>query len=209
VFDSLFVCGDSFPYGYELDESIREQVNFPALIARHFSVPVYNFSMQGGGNDRIQRMCFTELPKLKNKNPFVIIPWSQPHRAEFWDARSRGFQILHPPPGADDDFSRLYFTQHSSSSSDVLRTFIAKISVQNLLKQLNLNYLFIEMFDDRPPVPKIYKHLEELVDMTNFLPGHLGEQYKGCLMAPGGHPLEEGHRKMADYLIKEIETRHV
>lgn len=204
MFKSIYVCGDSFPYGYELDESVRQQQNFPSLIAKHFNVSCYNHSLPGGGNDRILRVCFTEIPKIVDQKPFVIVPWTQPHRTEFYNVKANEFKILHPPPGADNEFTRLYFTEHSSDSSNVLRTLIAKISLQNLLKQLNLNYLFIEMFDSRPEVPKQYKHLEALIDQTHFLPGYLGDQYQGCPMAPGGHPLEEGHRRMADYLIKEI-----
>ena len=205
VFNSIFVCGDSFAYGQELDESIREKKNFPSLIAQHFNLPVYNHSIPGGSNSRILRVSFVELPKLVDKKPFVIIPWSQPHRMEFWNVKANDFKMLHPPPGADNEFTRLYFEEHTSESSEVLRTLMAKISLQHLLKSLGFNYLFVEMFDVVPPTPKQYKHLEQLIDRNHFLPDYLGWQYNGCPMAPGGHPLEEGHKKMADYLINEIE----
>lgn len=209
MFNSIFVCGDSFPYGYELDESVREKQNFPTLIGKYFNVPTYNPSQPGSGNDRILRVSFTELPKIANNRPFVIIPWSQPHRTEFWNVYSNNFKTLHPPPGADNEFTRLYFEEYSSDNSNVLRTLIAKVSLQNLLKQLNLNYLFIEMFDSRPEVPAEYKHIESLIDQTHFLPGYLGDQYQGCPMAPGGHPLKEGHERMANYLINEIKKYEV
>jgi hypothetical protein len=48
-------------------------------------------------------------------------------------------------------------------------------------------------------------YYEKLIDRTNFLPDYLGWQYQGCPRAPGGHPLEEGHEKMAQYLIEQIE----
>lgn len=210
MINSLFFCGCSFTYGEELDESIRQQKNFAGLLGHHYDVPVYNFAKPAGSNDRIQRKTFIELPKILQQGliPLVIITWSHPHRREVFDIKENTYRTLNIPDVPfnqnDDRFDTLYFKNYSTDEDDVLRTIIIKLSTQNLLKSLTIPYIFIEAFDDIPRTPKKYLYLLDLLDKQYIIPTNLGNIYKGCQLAPGGHPLEQGHQMIADHLLKEI-----
>jgi hypothetical protein len=214
MIDCLFFCGCSFTYGEELNESIRQQKNFAGLLGKHYNIPVYNFSKPAGSNDRIQRKTFIELPKLLQQGltPMVIIPWTQPHRREIFDIKKNMYRNINFPGGKfnliADEFDTLYFTKYSVDDDDALRTVIIKLSMQSFLKQLLIPYLFIESFASVPKLPNSYYHMETLLDKQYIIPTNLRNIYKGCEMAPGGHPLEQGHQLIADYLIKEIDQTH-
>jgi len=206
--NSLFFCGCSFTYGEELPKNIRETVNFAGLLGQKLNLPVYNYAKPAGSNDRIQRKTFVELPKLLDQGltPLIIIPWTQYHRREIFDVKKNIYRNVDFPSlnTTIDEFDALYFTKYSTDADDALTTIIMKLSVQSFLKLLSLPYLFIEAFDEVPATPEKYLHLEKMLDTRYIAPTNLGKIYKGCQMGPNGHPLEQGHQMIADYLFPII-----
>lgn len=206
--NSLFFCGCSFTYGEELPKNNREKLNFAGLLGQKLNLPVYNYAKPAGSNDRIQRKTFVELPKLIDDRltPLVIIPWTQYHRREIFDVKKNIYRNIDFPSfnTTIDEFDILYFRKYSTDENDALTTLIMKLSMQSFLKCLSIPYLFIEAFDEVPAIPEQYLHLVKMLDTRYIIPTNLGKIYKGCQMGPNGHPLEQGHQMIADYLLPII-----
>jgi hypothetical protein len=75
----IHVFGDSFTYGHNFDNSIRETLVYPTLISKHLNQPVKNYAIPGGSNWRIARQL--ESIELSSKD-IVIISWTDVTRFE-------------------------------------------------------------------------------------------------------------------------------
>lgn len=100
-FKSILVFGDSHFAGCELtpEEQLFEdyvmgkitieeaehrskQLAFPAIVGQALDIPVYNFAMSGGSNDRGLRLLPEKL--LEYPDSLVLFGWTTPDRTEFY-----------------------------------------------------------------------------------------------------------------------------
>lgn len=203
----LYTVGDSFTYGQEL--SNPEQTCWPRLVANSIDYELVNDGRPGVGNDYIVKKTMQAVSELKPD--LIIVCWTSAGRVEHadeWGAYTTW-------PGSNIrvfDDSKLsyrkelikYITIHNNKEYEYRRWLRNAILLQSFLKCYNVKYKFVSAFDNQSRNKKYMQHNDgyvQMIDTDNFI----GWPYEGLVEwaydtphGPGGHPLEEGHKLIAD-----------
>jgi len=210
----LLAIGCSFTYGEELPDPTTQA--WPALLAQDLDYELTNQGVCGGSNDYIFRQAI-EATSLVPYD-LIVIQWTERSRAETWNEWDRapvnisanpngGVVIDHLLPWVKD------YYKYSYNDLFAYRTWTIKIlALQQYFKSRNQPYIMVGVSG----IPN-YKSYYELRDHFGYLwrqidteryvgwPHEgLQEWYRDAPLAPGGHPLELGHRKIADEIAKYI-----
>jgi lysophospholipase L1-like esterase len=206
----LLVVGDSFTYGEELGDLNH---SWPNILSSQFQCELINLSKPGSGNTGLIRHC---MEQVDNYNT-VIIAWSHYARMEFADA----WGIYDIWPGCRD----VLFTDDVKHRKELIKYInryhidayfykqylINIILLQNYLKLNRKKYIMLDSFGNHQSKErKINTNLTNQIDIKYFLgwPNEsMMEWTYGCPQGPGGHFLEEGHRRVADKINEHI--RHL
>lgn len=102
------------------------------------------------------------------------------------------------------------YYQHTDNDSRYFSSIIKMISLQGVLKNLGIKYVFC---GTRPlPLLKRYKHLYNLLDwncIINDLTPHHVAHHKNSWEEDGLHPGPVAHREFADHMINQLQQRHI
>lgn len=234
---AVYVVGDSFSFGQELGPPPEDFFKitpymiehcYSGIIAKNWNVEYYlNKSLPSGSNDRIHRMIFTDLPLLFSKyrpdEIFVFISMTHASRREvFYNRYNIYFPLMtnHAPDKKDSelyDFWESYVLNFDNLEESVNRFFSQVLSIQSFLKNLGIDYLITQSMSQYQTnfakrMEKFPTHMLNLIDRKHFPEIESFQQYNARLGLPIGeskHPLEEGHRAWANYLIEYMKKNNL
>ena len=207
----IYAIGDSFTYGDELDS--QEQA-WPAVLSNLISKPVINKGRPATGNTRIvKRVIDTVIDQAE----VIIIGWSDCNRQEFadeigiydiWAGRNyRAFQIEDPTHRVN---LIKYLTAYDTPEyyyADWLRQIIL---VQSLCKLHNIPcvmFVACGAHDSHKQYHTKFQKLVDQIDTSMFVDGMFNSVAEWCYgtpYGPNGHPLEAGHKIIADKIYEHI-----
>lgn len=206
----LYTLGDSFTYGEELPDPTTQ--SWPALLANKLDYDLHNRGRPGCGNNYMIKTAIKEVPVLKPD--LVIVAWTSCGRMEFADR----YSVFDVWPGSERNFERprphrqtleKYITTYNNELYQYRNWLRSVILLQDFFKLRNINYRFVNTFDNQWLVEKYAANSKEytnLIDTSNFLgwPNFGLTEWQNnwpvgpiCSHGPGGHPLELGHRRIA------------
>lgn len=227
----ILAIGDSFTYGSELPDASRtltsipgtviynipSKLAWPYLLAQKTSGTVDNLGMPGGSNSRIFRVAIKE--SLLKKYDLVICAWTHlarldivHHEIEFPVTLKSSEWLMNEVPWVKDFFKISYDSSHAAE------TWMAQlIALQDFFKHNNQQYIFLNMEGseifpgflgvEKNRVTPRFAELEKRLDKTYYMGwpdtgmvDWMGDAPKG----PGGHPLELGHKRIADKIYEHI-----
>ena len=231
MFEKIVGFGDSFMWGDELldpdlknhprahpilveNTAYRESHCFLGLLGQHFNVPVQNFGIAGGS---LQSTIWTYLWWLENETVeldkcLVLVALTDANRQTFYNPR-------HVKYSNDPPWNKFKHTSWINQDLDNLgqewSTMIKQYMVlTNCAELCQLNYrqavLFFQGQADKHQallqfnsiVPCITMNQPSLLWPDTSLQQQLKQQ--PCLMAPLGHPNEQGHVWIQNQLINSI-----
>ena len=214
--DCIYANGCSMTAGDELSKDIIEQARYPSLVAAHYNVPVYNNARGGGSNARIVRTSTQDLVDLKSQGrfPFVIIGWTAHHRFEVCNQKHEWLQFnAGKEKSKDPEFEKLYWSKYGSDIGNIESFAVQVMLLQKFLESYEIPYLMLHAINP-VVIPRNHKlnDFVEHLDYKYFLPeitlrGYL-TQWPKIEFGEGGHPLEQGHKKISEFVIELIENRY-
>lgn len=208
--------GDSFTYGDELDDCYQA---WPYHLANNIGYEVHNMGQSGSSNAGILRRTFEELSN--NKYDLVIVGWSDPGRIEWKDAASHAYSIW---PGFVPNEKFLnqtpwrnalveYISQYHSPEYLYQQYLIQVLSLQSYCQAQHIELFMLDIKNKnyyRSVGAEQHDTLENQINKEIFVGwGEFGmhELTISLPKGPGGHPLERGHKKIANELTKYIRNR--
>lgn len=209
----LLTLGDSFTYGEELADL---NLAWPRLVANSNGYELTNLGQPANSNPGICRQLIEYF--ATNKKPdLVIVAWSSPGRMEFSDeggtfsvwpggATRRVFQEFHP---WRDDLLE-YINCHHNEEYLYVKYLHDIIFVQNFLTNQQVEYVMLTTVANeyyRNTYGHQYQYYEQLINTNKFLgwPNRgMSEWTVPCKRGPGGHFLDEGHKRVAEKINEYI-----
>ena len=210
----LLTIGCSFTYGEELLDPATQA--WPALLAEEFDHELINLGICGGSNDYIFRQAVEYT--VDDRYDLIVVQWTEPSRAEVWNEwdhapvnisanPSGGVVIDHKLPWVKD------YYKYSYDELFAFRNWAVKIvTLQQYFKSKYQPYIMIGASGLNPQghwreFKSQLKHLWHQIDKDFYIGWpHQGlkDWYQDTPLGPGQHPLESGHRKIADEIAKYI-----
>lgn len=219
------------------DLSTEKEAAFGAVLSKSLNKKYYNIAQPGVGNQFIARSVLFWLLRNKKKihNTFVIIHWTGEHRLDFSYERREDEQMT-VGAGLDDcfDVDQVCIMPGSFNANFPLRhkntikylqkavtletndrvwqqidKFTAVLWMQELLKYMNIQYLFFNSYDSLQEVER-YRLYVENIDTTKFIqPYKQGGGFYERVCNAGFvstarflHHQEPGHRWYAKWLLE-------
>ena len=209
----LLTVGDSFTYGDELTELHHA---WPYRLADLLDYEVVNLGESGIGNTKIMRNAVVET--ISQPYDLVVIGWTSAGRVEWKDSFGAEY-TLWPGYNGRGVFFRdhpwrtdwlNYMNQYHDPAYLYQQYLLDVISLQSYLKVKNINYVMLNIVDN-----EFYKisclagldYVAAAIDKSHFLGwGEYGmaEIAHGCPKGPGGHPLAQGHQRIAEKIYEHI-----
>jgi lysophospholipase L1-like esterase len=209
----LLAVGDSFTYG---DELVDHYQAWPYQLADRLGHEVHNMGRSGSSNASILRRTLGEL--AANHYDLVIIGWTSPGRIEWkddigiaynvWPGYPTTTQFCKDHPWRADLIN--YISQHHNSSYLYEQYLIQVISLQSYCQLNNIDYRMISVRHNdyyRKVGAEIHEQLALKIDAEKYIGlGEFGmaELTDNLPRGKGGHPLEQGHKRIADEIAKYI-----
>jgi len=211
----LQTFGCSFTYGEELPDP--ETQSWPALLAQKLGYELHNYGLGGCGNNY---MIKTAMKKVPMHTPdLAIVAWTSCNRVEFADENGvydiapgwfRRFKTYQPHR---QEIAK-YITAYHNENYQYRNWLRSVVLLQDFFKLRNVNYRFVNAFDNQDLISKYRKtsqDIESLIDTSKFI----GWPDKSMVVwthkeedalprGPGGHPLEEGHQRIADVIFDAL-----
>ena len=201
--------GDSFAYGEELEDRSKA---WPGLIGYE------NHGLRGASNE----YTFRRAVELALQATHMIVAWSDSGRYELYTQRpitvsecyNHHKGVIQVNPGwvqMGTWFKELY-SYYSDEEHQLLRTLSYMVALQDVLKANNIDYWFCSAFGNQQLFKKYIDNskLKPWFDRLNtdkFI-GYPSEGFvEWAYDAPrglNGHPLKEGHKLIADEILKHI-----
>ncbi len=109
-YDLLYCIGDSYTYAIGQADDIKQEVTvenrWSRLVADHYGIPELNKGQAGESNQYIGRVLQNDMIQYKkeNKNPLVVVLWSDSNRIEVWDHSQNKPETLNQDHGIFKDF---------------------------------------------------------------------------------------------------------
>jgi len=179
----ILVNGDSFTAGAE------SNIAWPELIPG-----TYNIAEPGASNDYILRTTADYVVKAKHKPEYVIVAWTTPDRIEI------SGKHLTPTSWAKYGLGIVDAVFADWNSDWAQRKFLTQVELLNsFLTMHDVPHLFVSTFGIQTwaqgvaPAPWLGWPNQGLVEW-------MGDCDKG----PGGHPLADGHQRIANRIHTEI-----
>ena len=213
--DCLYVNGDSWAYGFGLEDDTRLEKHWPGIVAKHFNLELICDAYPGGSNHRIIRTTVRSVEELisHNRNPLVLLAWTRLSRYELNRLSDNQWQRF-MGNGTDDDkkLGNLIAEKYNSDYGNLEMFITQLLMMQSYLKFNNIKHISVPTFRleydamSREEATKLSKR----VDMNLFLHDFAMRGYLNSfndLEWIDDHPGEEGHALIAEFLIKQIERR--
>jgi hypothetical protein len=212
----LLTVGDSFTYGDELDDVYQA---WPYKLADQTGSEVHNMGLSGASNASILRRALEELST--NHYDLVIVGWTNPGRIEWKDGTGLAYNLW-PGFRASDRFCQEtpwrntlieYISQHHCAEYLYQQYLIQVIALQSYCQLNQINLLMMDVMHVnyyRSVGQEQHNKLSTRINTENFIGwGEFGmhELTVGLPKGPGQHPLERGHKKIADTIDEHIRNR--
>jgi hypothetical protein len=201
----LLTVGDSFTYGEELSDVSN---SWPNVLSEMNGYELTNLAKPGTGNTSIVRNCIQHIDQCD----IVIIAWSHFARIEFADE----YGIYDTWPGhrgiifnGDLEFRKkilTYITDYYDDNYLYNQYLINIILLQNYLKSNNKKYIMLNSFGENKTDNDLIKQIDKGL-FLGWPDQSMMDWTYGCAKGPGGHFLEDGHRKVAEKINEHI--RHL
>ncbi len=209
----LLTVGDSFTYGDELDDIYQA---WPYQLADLLDYEVHNMGLSGASNASILRRSLEEL--VTNEYDLVIIGWTNPGRIEWKDDTGIPYNMWPGHAGSSAFFVeqpwRLdllsYISQHHNSSYLYQRYLIQVLSLQSSFEAHNIEYRMIDTVRNnyyRKVGAEEHDKLEAKINTKKFVGWNsfgMSELTMDCPRGVGSHPLEKGHKKIANEIYQGL-----
>ena len=206
----IYAIGDSFTYGDELDS--QEQA-WPTVLSKLVNKPVINKGRSATGNTRMVKRA---VDAVIDDAEMIVVGWSDCNRQEFadeigvydiWAGRNyRAFQ--------KDNTHRIdlikYLTAYDTPEyyyADWLRKVIL---IQSLCQVKNIPLVMFIACGSNNSHQEYHTKFATLVnqiDQTQFVDGMFNSVAEWCYgtpYGPNGHPLETGHKIIANKIYEHI-----
>ncbi len=212
----LYTVGDSFTYGQELPNPATQA--WPVLLADRLGYRLINDGRPGVGNEYIVKQTIKAV--AKHKPELVVVAWTSCGRQEHADEWG-AYDVW---PGcssrAFDEDPKLqyrkelikYITVNNNAEHEYRRWLRQVILLQSFLQNHGIEYIMCNVFDNQHRFGKHYKNNQgyyELIDHTKFMgwpnDGFVEWAYD-TPHGPGGHPLEQGHKQIAEKIYEACNT---
>lgn len=214
----LYTIGDSFTYGQELANPAQDA--WPVVLAKKLNMSVLNEGRPGVGNEYIIKQTIKAV--VKHKPKLVVVAWTSCGRQEHADECG----VYDIWPGCDSKaFSKdrsgkleyrheliKYITTHNNDEHEYRRWLRQVILLQSFLQNQQQDYIMCNVFDNQHRFGKHYRYNQgyyELIDHTRFAgwPNDgMVEWAYGTPHGSSGHPLEQGHQRIAEKLYEACNT---
>jgi hypothetical protein len=227
-FDNILVFGDSHLAGMDLfghnEDNVTRKLTWPALVGKHFNVPVKNFSLSGGSNDRSMRILPETL--LQFSNSFVIYGLTTWDRSEVFDKNIMythvGYcNINHykgKPQQKINDFyiDNIVENRIKEMKENNYRILNHLIYAQTFLKTYAKDYIIFRGVPSSFELNKTknQKIILENIDKSKFLNFKSGThqfsnwidwcKYNNFPLSENGHYTEKAHEEFAKIFISEF-----
>lgn len=214
----ILAIGDSFTYGDELPDVPEpnteqrkwyrlppsSQYSYPSLVAKQLNAQIDNLSIPGGSNSRIFRKCIDSI--LLQNYDLVICGWTEISRL---DIQLDGIDfpagptsiIAHKVPWLKEYYAIQYNDDHAWN------TWLSQVvALQSFLQNRGQRYIFLSM-QGFPSIPDKFNHLVNAVDSRHYLGWYqhgMTEWMGDCPKGTRHHPLELGHKRIADKVYEHI-----
>jgi len=217
----LLTVGDSFTYGDELDDIYAA---WPYRLASLLDYQVVNLGQSGCSNTSILRRTISEVVNTPESYDLVVIGWTSPGRIEWKDHVGVAYDIW-PGFQVRGDFFEMhpwreelvtYLNKYHNVEYLFEQYVINVLSLQSYLKANNISYVMLDITGkdyykkSSPPDTQLIQQ----IDKNNFIGWGwdgvgMTEMAKGCPRGPKGHPLAEGHQKIANQIYTFINDNKV
>jgi hypothetical protein len=189
MIDLLYTNGDSWTYGSELDDV---QQAWPTLVAESLGVPLVNSGFPGGTNDRTVRTTVADCINLlsQNQKPHCCIAWTQLHRFEL-PMGDNYYNFVNPSDPDLPHVGKEIWQHWSSDAADVARWNLQRILLESFFIRHNISYNFFITYDQINRLTKVKQQAFDLI-------------VQGCPLGQHGHPLQQGHEKIANYIGSQL-----
>ena len=210
---NLYTFGDSFTYGEELENPKKH--SWPALVANRLGSKLSNYSLPGCGNEYIVKRAMRAATETGEQKLFIIA-WTSCGRMEFADEFGAydvwaGCQRRWKQPMPHRETLIKYITAHNNIQHQY-RTWLRHcVLLQDFLKARNIKYKFITAFDNHTLNRRYWDTAEpycQFLDTEQFIGWpdvSLMEIMGDCKKGSRGHPLEEGHRRIAEVITGALQ----
>lgn len=208
---SILAIGCSFTAGAELSNPAESA--WPSLIGQLNNRTVKNLGAGGASNDRTFRLAIEET--AQQRFDLVLVQWTEPSRMEIWNSRTRRPMDVNVGKLHSQQFGLDWLETYYQNHYDDLhahKKWVAQIlSLQGYLKSIDQPYVMVSLngLDQRlyTGAWNSVQYLWDNVD-TTYYPGWPFEgitMWQGdCPRAVGGHPLELGHKRIAEKINEHI-----
>ena len=206
----ILTVGCSFTQGCELPSAHKDA--WPFVLSRMINTDVKNLGSGGSGNDYMFRTAVEET--VKSKYDIVIVQWSEPSRTEVWNIEVNKPVSVSAHSAWNRRFSWIkeYYTFNYNDLFRHTAWFCSILALQEYFKSIDQKYIFVNLAGFNPDGHwKEYsgklQHIWGKFDTQYFLgwPNEGLLEWQGdCPLAPGGHPLELGHQRIAEKIYEHI-----
>ena len=206
--NKILCIGDSFTYGDELPNPSTQA--WPALLANMNNWEVKNMGIRGGSNERLVRVLFEEID---NNYDLVILSWTVWLRLEVYNTlRNTPVCIGVGTYGYyKADWAKDYYASWHNDLFSYKRMLTQIILTQNYLKSINQKYICSMVYKTYPTHDiSEFDTLLNKVDTSLFLnyPETLDSMVNDLPKGYYGHPLEEGHIRIASLTNEFIHSKY-
>ena len=201
----ILTLGDSFTYGDELTDRARQA--WPYILGQLLDQPVQNLGESGSCNASMVRKLLATTSEYNYD--LVVVAWTDPNRFEAWHEPLQRPVTVMIDSQAGLSWTDDYYRQSYDPQWAWERWIDQVILAQEYLTQRRQPYLFIRVAGqlDYDVRCQNIKHLCELVRADRFV----GWPSQGMIeiaaeaeRGPGGHPLAQGHERIANEIAKYI-----
>ena len=209
----LLAVGDSFTYGDELDDVYHA---WPYKLADFLDYEVNNLGLSGCSNSSIVRRTLEELSD--NRYDLIVVGWANPGRIEWkdqvgiaynvWPGHPTNTRFVNEQPWRE---SLIDFVSQYHSAEYLYQQYLIHVLLLQSYCQVNgINLLMMDVMHAnyyRSVGQEQHDKLSSQIDIKNFVGwGKFGmrELTSGLPKGSGHHPLEQGHRKIAETIYEHI-----
>lgn len=206
----IYTVGDSFTYGQELDDPATQA--WPRQLANRLGIrDLLNDGRPGTGNEYIIKQTIKAV--AAHKPELVVVAWTSCGRQEHAD--EWGAYDIWPGCTSRMFEGRLsyrkelikYITLNNNPEHEYRRWTRQVVLLQSFLQNNKIDYIMCTAFDNQ----KLHRESEytALIDTSRFVgwPTHgFTEWAYGTPHGPGGHPLLQGHQRIAEKLYEACST---
>ena len=208
-------------------DDYRKKHHWPRLVSDRLGLDLVDGSQPGSGNDRILRTSIYDLAELirQGRKPLAVIAWSQLHRFELpnvgREAPGLWRNFVSPNEENVPHVAQMIWGQWSNDYADTVRWVTELICLHSFCRTNQIPILGLTIFNSS------YRLLEDQMHTKHFAP-YLAQlhgtcslsnqvyqfslesvlrQHPGIEYGPGGHPLEQGHRVLSDFVLDNLGRR--